>query len=40
MPVSLGVPVVHIRDATAAEPHRLTPPARVVDGVLTYAGEA
>jgi len=37
---SLGVPVVHIRDAGVAEPHRLTAPARVVDGVLTYAGDA
>ena len=37
---SLGVPVVHIRDASAAEPHRLTAPARLVDGVLTYAGDA
>jgi uncharacterized protein (DUF488 family) len=36
---SLGVPVVHVRDANAAEPHRLTAPARVVDGVLTYAGD-
>jgi uncharacterized protein (DUF488 family) len=37
---SLGVPVVHVRDADAAEPHRLTAPACVVDGVLTYAGDA
>jgi len=35
--VSLGVPVVHIRDARAAEPHRLAPPARIVGGRLTYA---
>ena len=34
---SLGVPVVHIRDARTAEPHRLAPPARVVAGRLTYA---
>lgn len=34
---SLGVPVVHIRDARVAEPHRLAPPARIVDGRLTYA---
>ena len=35
--VSLGVPVVHIRNAQLAEPHRLAPPARIVDGRLTYA---
>ena len=35
--VSVGVEVVHIRDARAAEPHRLAPPARLVDGALTYA---
>jgi len=34
--VSLGVPVVHIRDARTAEPHRLAPPARIVGGRLTY----
>ena len=34
--VSLDVPVVHIRDERAAEPHRLTAPARLVDGLLTY----
>ncbi|GLC24925.1 DUF488 family protein [Roseisolibacter agri] len=34
--VSLDVPVVHIRDARVAEPHRLTAPARLVDGRLTY----
>lgn len=34
---SLGVPVVHIRDARIAEPHRLAPPARMVRGRLTYA---
>jgi len=33
---SLGVPVVHIRDARVAEPHRLAPPARIVGGRLTY----
>jgi uncharacterized protein (DUF488 family) len=37
---SLGVPVVHIRSALAAEPHRLSPPAALVDGRLTYAVEA
>jgi uncharacterized protein (DUF488 family) len=35
--VSLGVPVVHIRDARVAERHRLAPPARIVAGHLTYA---
>jgi len=35
--VSLDVPVVHIRDARIAEPHRLAPPARMVGGRLTYA---
>jgi uncharacterized protein (DUF488 family) len=34
--VSLGVEVLHLRDDRAAEPHRLAPPARLVDGVLTY----
>jgi uncharacterized protein (DUF488 family) len=34
--VSLGVPVVHIRDARVAEPHRLAPPARLAGGRLTY----
>jgi uncharacterized protein (DUF488 family) len=35
--VSLGCSVFHIRDAGAAEPHRLTSPARLENGVLTYA---
>ena len=35
--VALGREVCHIRDAGPAEIHALTPPARVVDGVLTYA---
>jgi uncharacterized protein (DUF488 family) len=35
--VSLGVRVVHIRDARTAQAHRLTAPARLVRGVLTYA---
>jgi uncharacterized protein (DUF488 family) len=34
--VSLGIDVVHIRDAMNAEPHRLRPPARVWRGRLTY----
>ena len=33
---SLGVPVVHIRDERAAEPHRLAAPARLVNRLLTY----
>lgn len=33
----LGMEVIHIRDAGAAEPHVVGPPARVVDGRLTYA---
>ena len=37
--VALGVPVVHIRDAIAAESHNLSGPARLVDGRLTYAAE-
>lgn len=37
--VSLGYEVIHVRDAAHAEPHRLAPPARIVDGVLTYAAE-
>jgi uncharacterized protein (DUF488 family) len=36
---SLGIPVVHIRDARTAEPHRLAPPARIMRGRLTYALE-
>ena len=35
----LGVPVVHIRDARVSELHRLTAPARVVGGRLTYEPE-
>lgn len=34
--VSLGVEVVHIRDARVAEPHRLTAPAGLRDGQLVY----
>jgi len=37
---SLGVPVVHIRDARIVEPHRLAPPARIVGGRLTYAQDS
>ncbi len=32
-----GYHVVHIRDAEHSEAHRLTSPARLVDGVLSYA---
>ena len=35
--VSLRYEVRHIRDAGVAELHDLAPPARMVDGVLTYA---
>lgn len=35
--VSLGAEVIDVRDAAFAEPHRLTPPAQVVDGMLSYA---
>jgi uncharacterized protein (DUF488 family) len=35
--VSLRYRVRHIRDAGAAELHDLAPPARMVDGALTYA---
>ena len=34
--VAQGAEVVHIMDAAASQPHRLTPPARLVRGVLTY----
>lgn len=34
--VSLGIPVVHIADATHATPHVLAEPGRVVDGQLRY----
>jgi uncharacterized protein (DUF488 family) len=33
---SLDVDVVHIRDERVAEPHRLTAPASLVDGQLSY----
>ena len=35
--VALRYEVRHIRDAGDAEPHELAPPARMVDGALTYA---
>jgi uncharacterized protein (DUF488 family) len=34
--VSLGWPVIHIRDGRHAEPHRLSPPARQLEGGVTY----
>lgn len=37
---SLGVPVDHIRDARPAERHRLTAPARLVRGRLTYEADS
>lgn len=36
---SFGVEVVHIYDASKAEPHRLAAPARLVAGRLSYADE-
>lgn len=38
--VSLGLRVVHIRDAASAEPHRLAPPARLRRGRLVYPAAA
>lgn len=35
--LSRGMPVVHIRGARDAEPHRLAPPGRIASGRLTYA---
>jgi uncharacterized protein (DUF488 family) len=35
-----GVEVIHILDASHATPHTHTPPARVVEGKLTYPGDA
>lgn len=37
--VSLGVSVLHIRDATEPEAHRIAAPGRLVDGELTYASD-
>lgn len=36
--VSLGVRVIHIRDEKVADPHRITEPAQIVDGRLSYRG--
>ena len=35
--VSLGYEVRHIRDESVVEQHELAPPARLVEGILTYA---
>ena len=35
--VSLGIEVIHVRDAAHAEAHRIAPPAIVVDGRLSYS---
>jgi uncharacterized protein (DUF488 family) len=35
--LSIGTQVTHIMDAKTAQAHRLTGPARLVRGVLTYA---
>jgi uncharacterized protein (DUF488 family) len=37
--LSLGVPVTHIRDESHADVHKFIPPARIVDGSLTYSAE-
>lgn len=34
--VSLGLDVIHIRESTSSEPHKLVAPARLVDGELSY----
>jgi uncharacterized protein (DUF488 family) len=34
--VTLGIDVVHIRDATHSEHHKLSAPAKLVDGKLSY----
>ncbi|MEO7456316.1 MAG: DUF488 domain-containing protein [Gemmatimonadaceae bacterium] len=33
---TLGVQVIHVRDAAVSEPHRLTPPGHLVHGELSY----
>jgi uncharacterized protein (DUF488 family) len=33
---TLGITVIHIRDATLTEPHRVTEPAHLVNGALSY----
>ena len=37
---SLAVTVLHIRDEAVAEAHEITPPARLVNGVLSYAADS
>ena len=37
---SIDIEVMHIMDSTTTTRHRYTSPARIVDGVLTYSGEA
>ena len=37
--VSLGIPVIHIRDADFSEPHSIAEPARLVDGTLSYEAD-
>jgi uncharacterized protein (DUF488 family) len=37
--LSLGISVIHIRDESHADAHKLGPPARIVDGSLTYSNE-
>jgi uncharacterized protein (DUF488 family) len=37
--VSLGISVIHIRDESHADEHKLGPPARIADGSLTYSVE-
>jgi uncharacterized protein (DUF488 family) len=37
---SIGIEVMHIMDSTTTTQHRYTSPARIVDGVLTYASDA
>jgi uncharacterized protein (DUF488 family) len=34
--VSLGISVIHIRDATHSEPHRIGPPGKIIRGELVY----
>lgn len=36
--VSLGIDVLHIRDASVVEPHKVAPPARIMSGRLRYPG--
>lgn len=38
--VATGYAVMHIRDADVVEPHRLTAPARLVHGRLSYAARS